>query len=70
MVDTAAATAGVTAGASEGAGGDKLSSITGAICAMARLSSAWGRSCGFGKLIADETEKWAKVVKFGSIKPA
>src|SRR5450759_967508 len=60
----------VTAGASEGAGGDKLSSITGAICAMARLSSAWGRSCGFGKLIADETEKWAKVVKFGSIKPA
>jgi tripartite-type tricarboxylate transporter receptor subunit TctC len=24
---------------------------------------------GFGKLIADETEKWAKVVKFASIKP-
>jgi tripartite-type tricarboxylate transporter receptor subunit TctC len=23
----------------------------------------------FGKLIADETEKWAKVVKFASIKP-
>ena len=23
----------------------------------------------FGKLIADETEKWAKVVKFANIKP-
>jgi len=23
----------------------------------------------FGKLIADETEKWAKVVKFAGIKP-
>ena len=24
---------------------------------------------GFGKLIADETEKWAKVIKFAGIKP-
>lgn len=24
----------------------------------------------FGKLIADETEKWGKVVKFAGIKPA
>jgi hypothetical protein len=23
----------------------------------------------FGKLIADETEKWAKVIKFANIKP-
>ena len=23
----------------------------------------------FGKLIVDETEKWAKVVRFGGIKP-
>jgi hypothetical protein len=23
----------------------------------------------FGKLIADDTEKWAKVIKFASIKP-
>jgi hypothetical protein len=23
----------------------------------------------FGKLIADETEKWAKVIKFAGIKP-
>jgi hypothetical protein len=23
----------------------------------------------FGKLVADETEKWAKVVKFAGIKP-
>jgi len=23
----------------------------------------------FGKLIAEETEKWAKVVKFGGLKP-
>jgi tripartite-type tricarboxylate transporter receptor subunit TctC len=28
-----------------------------------------GRSNDFGKLIADETEKWAKVVRFASIKP-
>jgi tripartite-type tricarboxylate transporter receptor subunit TctC len=28
-----------------------------------------GSSADFGKLIADETEKWAKVVKFANIKP-
>jgi tripartite-type tricarboxylate transporter receptor subunit TctC len=28
-----------------------------------------GSPAAFGKLIADETEKWAKVVKFASIKP-
>jgi len=29
-----------------------------------------GSPADFGKLIADETEKWAKVVKFAGIKPA
>jgi len=24
---------------------------------------------GFGKFVADETEKWAKVIKFANIKP-
>ena len=28
-----------------------------------------GSSADFGKLITDETEKWAKVVKFANIKP-
>jgi tripartite-type tricarboxylate transporter receptor subunit TctC len=28
-----------------------------------------GSPVDFGKLIADETEKWGKVVKFASIKP-
>src|SRR5262249_7932456 len=28
-----------------------------------------GSQAEFGKLIADETEKWAKVVKFAGIKP-
>ena len=28
-----------------------------------------GSSADFGKLIAEETEKWAKVVKFANIKP-
>ena len=28
-----------------------------------------GSPADFGKLIADETEKWAKVVKFAGIKP-
>jgi tripartite-type tricarboxylate transporter receptor subunit TctC len=28
-----------------------------------------GSSADFGKLIVDETEKWAKVVKFAGIKP-
>jgi tripartite-type tricarboxylate transporter receptor subunit TctC len=28
-----------------------------------------GSAAEFGKLIADETEKWAKVVKFANIKP-
>jgi tripartite-type tricarboxylate transporter receptor subunit TctC len=28
-----------------------------------------GSSADFGKLIADETEKWAKVVKFAGLKP-
>jgi tripartite-type tricarboxylate transporter receptor subunit TctC len=28
-----------------------------------------GSPADFGKLIADETEKWAKVIKFANIKP-
>ena len=28
-----------------------------------------GSPADFGKLIADETEKWAKVIKFADIKP-
>ena len=28
-----------------------------------------GSAADFGKLIADETEKWAKVIKFANIKP-
>jgi hypothetical protein len=28
-----------------------------------------GSSADFGKLIADETEKWGKVVRFANIKP-
>jgi tripartite-type tricarboxylate transporter receptor subunit TctC len=28
-----------------------------------------GSPAAFGKLIADETEKWAKVIKFAGIKP-
>jgi tripartite-type tricarboxylate transporter receptor subunit TctC len=28
-----------------------------------------GSSADFGKLIADETEKWGKVIKFANIKP-
>jgi hypothetical protein len=28
-----------------------------------------GTPADFGKLIADETEKWAKVIKFAGIKP-
>jgi tripartite-type tricarboxylate transporter receptor subunit TctC len=28
-----------------------------------------GSAADFGKLIADETEKWAKVIKFAGIKP-
>jgi tripartite-type tricarboxylate transporter receptor subunit TctC len=29
-----------------------------------------GSPADFGKLIADETEKWGKVVKFAGLKPA
>jgi len=28
-----------------------------------------GSSADFGKLLANETEKWAKVIKFAGIKP-
>jgi tripartite-type tricarboxylate transporter receptor subunit TctC len=38
---------------------------------LADLSAAalFGSSSDFAKLIADETEKWARVVKFAGIKP-
>jgi tripartite-type tricarboxylate transporter receptor subunit TctC len=29
-----------------------------------------GSPADFGKLVADETEKWGKVVKFAGVKPA
>lgn len=32
-------------------------------------STITGSSADFGKLIADETQKWAKVVKFSGTKP-
>jgi hypothetical protein len=28
-----------------------------------------GSPANFGKLVADETEKWAKVIRFAGIKP-
>jgi len=28
-----------------------------------------GSPADFGKLVSDETEKWAKVIKFAGIKP-
>ena len=33
-----------------------------------RLAGTWESLIDFGKLIAEETEKWAKVVKFGGLK--
>ena len=42
--------------------------LEGAICRPGR-HGACGSPADFGKLIADETEKWAKVVKFAGIKP-
>jgi tripartite-type tricarboxylate transporter receptor subunit TctC len=38
---------------------------------MAELGSEifTGSPADFGKLVAEETEKWAKVVKFAGIKP-
>jgi hypothetical protein len=32
-------------------------------------STLAGSPADFGKLIADETEKWSKVVRFANIKP-
>ena len=34
------------------------------------VSTLTGSPADFGKLIAQETEKWAKVIKFAGIKPA
>jgi hypothetical protein len=38
---------------------------------VARLIGQWlsGSPADFGKLIADETEKWAKVIRAANIKP-
>jgi hypothetical protein len=33
------------------------------------LTPLAGSPADFGKLIADETEKWGKVVRFANIKP-
>ena len=38
------------------------------LCALGGTVLA-GSPAAFGKLIADETEKWGKVVKFAGIKP-
>jgi hypothetical protein len=35
----------------------------------ATLQVLTGSPADFGKLLADETEKWGKVVKFANIKP-
>ena len=41
----------------------------GAACRSWAAVSLPGSPADFGKLIADETEKWAKVIKFAGIKP-
>ena len=57
---------------------DKLNGETNAALADSRIKARLaelggslldGSPADFGKLIADETEKWAKVVKFAGIKP-
>jgi len=57
---------------------DKLNQETNAALADPKIKARMAESGGnalagspadFGKLIADETEKWGKVVKFAGIKP-
>jgi tripartite-type tricarboxylate transporter receptor subunit TctC len=68
-------------GAPRGTPADIIGKLNGAINAMladpalkARFvelgaSVLPGSSADFGKLIADETDKWGKVIKFAGIKP-
>src|SRR6478672_7625409 len=48
---------------------DKLNKEINAILADLGASLLAGSSADFGKLVADETEKWGKVVKFSGAKP-
>ena len=49
--------------------GPRRSQDEGAACRPGRHADADGSPADFGKLIADETEKWGKVIKFAGIKP-
>ena len=42
--------------------------VQGAACRPGRHASLAGSPADFGKLIADETEKWAKVIRAANIK--
>jgi len=57
---------------------EKLNEVTNAVLADAKTQARFadlgatllaGSAADFGKLVADETEKWAKVVKFSGAKP-
>jgi len=49
--------------------GDQVRGLrTGLISTVAAARALVGSPAEFGKLIADETEKWAKVVKFANMK--
>jgi tripartite-type tricarboxylate transporter receptor subunit TctC len=57
---------------------DKLNKEINAVLAYPKMKSRFaelggaalpGSPADFGKLIAEETEKWAKVVKFANLKP-
>ncbi len=48
--------------------GARRSQVQGAVC-RARRHGACALAADFGKLLAEETEKWAKVVWAGNIKP-
>ena len=49
--------------------GARRSQHEGAACRLGRHGALPMTSADFGKFIADETEKWGKVVKFTGIKP-
>ena len=49
--------------------GSRRSQDQGAACRLGRRSLLAGSPADFGKLIADETEKWGKVIRAANIKP-